>query len=225
MTRNAASPDAYTARRGHDPAQWQRMMNHSARVPRRVRRARPPVARAAAAVIATGALALLAACSGSPSSTGSAGSAASTSAVRYSHCIRSHGVPNYPDPDPGSGGGIPKGSAQHFGVSSSVFQAAQTACQHLLPATGGSLTASSLQQCYLAGDCPQALVQHALTAGREFARCMRSHGAPNWPDPTVDSQGRPLYNIRVPRPVPPQVQTAMNACGRAEPAGSLLAWG
>jgi hypothetical protein len=137
--------------------------------------------------------------------------------------MRSSGVPNYPDP--GSGGGIPKGTAQLFGVSSSVFNAAQRACQHLLPATGGSLSASSLQQCHLAGVCPPALVQQALDAGREFARCMRSHGVPNWPDPTIDSQGEPLFNIYVPRPPPPQVSTAINECERLEPAGSLLAWG
>ena len=102
---------------------------------------------------------------------------------------------------------------------------AQGACQHLLPATGGSLSASSLRQCYLAGVCPQALVQQALSAGREFASCMRSHGVPNWPDPIIDSQGRPLFNITVPRPPPAQVSTAMNECERLEPAGSLLAWG
>ncbi len=38
---------------------------------------------------------------------------------------------------------------------------------------------------------PQALVQQVLSAGREFAQCMRSHGVPNWPDPTLDSRGAP----------------------------------
>ena len=51
------------------------------------------------------------------------------------------------------------------------------------------------------------------------------HGVPYWPDPTIDSQGRPLFNITVPRPPPPQVSTALNECGRLVPAGSLLAWG
>jgi hypothetical protein len=137
--------------------------------------------------------------------------------------MRSHGVPNYPDP--ASDGVLPKTSAQQLGVSSSVFQAGETACEHLLPNTGGSLTASSLQQCYLTDVCPQALVQRALSAGREFAGCMRTHGVPDWPDPTVDSQGRPSYNITVPRPVPPQVSTAINECERLQPAGYLLQWG
>ena len=62
--------------------------------------------RTAAAVIATAALAFLAAaCGGSGSSTGhggsanAAGSTTSASYVAYSACMRSHGVPNYPDPD------------------------------------------------------------------------------------------------------------------------------
>ena len=203
----------------------------SARVRRHPRLAWPWPVRVAAAVIATAVLALLgAACgSGSPSSAASGassnagGSASSRSAVAYSSCMRSHGVPNFPDP--ASGGGIPKGSAQEFGVSSSRFSAAQRACQRVLPATGGSLTASSLQQCYLALLCPQGLVQQALNAGRPFAQCMRSHGVPNWPDPSIDSEGRPLFNITVPRPTPPQVSTAIDGCERLDHAGSLLAWG
>jgi hypothetical protein len=174
-------------------------MNHSTRVKRRLRRAWPPTARTAAAIIATAALALLAvACSGSPPSAGpggspnAGGSATSTSAVAYSHCMRSHGVPNFPDPT--SSGQVPKASAQQFGVSSSQLQATQRACQHLLPVTGGSFQQQA-QQCVTTGDCPRALVQQMLSAGLRFARCMRSHGVPNWPDPTIDSQGRPFFNL------------------------------
>ncbi len=126
-------------------------------------------------------------------------------------------------PRPTSGGGIPKESAQHLGVSSSQFYAAQRACQHLLPATGGSLTASSLQQCYLAGVCPQALVQQAMNAGLKFARCMRSHTVPNWPDPTIDSQGRPgttstcrisLRRMSVPRSTNARAWSTQARCWR-----------
>jgi hypothetical protein len=180
--------------------------------------------------MATAGLILLAqACSDSSSSTGSggaanaAGSASSPSAVSYSHCMRSQGVPNYPDP--GSSGQLPKTSAQLLGISSSQFNEAQRACQQLLPTSGGSLNAASLQQCHLAGVCPPALVQQALDAGLRFAQCMRSHGVPNWPDPTVNAEGEPLFNITVPRPAPPQVSSAINECERMEPAGSLLAWG
>jgi hypothetical protein len=167
------------------------MMNHSIRVRHR---SWPSAARTATSVIAMAALALLAgACSGGPSASSPNGAgAASTSAaggvtsqlVAYSQCIRSHGVPGYPDPTSGE---LPKGSAQQFGVSTTQLQAARVACQHLLP-TAQSFQ-DQVQQCMQGGNCPQALVQQILTAGRKFAECMRSHGVPNWPDPTIDSLG------------------------------------
>jgi hypothetical protein len=182
--------------------------------------------RTAAAIIATGALALLAAaCGGSPSSTGSGGSpdaggsATPPSAVAYSACMRSHGVPKFPDPP--SSGQIPKTSAQLLGVSSSQLRATQRACQHLLPSTSGSLQQQA-QQCVLAGDCPAAVVQQMLTSGRRFAVCMRSHGVLNWPDPTIDTgahQGVPFFNLSKEGidDHSPQISRKMNECGRLTP--------
>ena len=183
-------------------------------------------ARTAAAIIAMAALALLAAaCGGSPSAAGAAasstagGAANSPSAVGYSHCMRAHGVPNFPDPT--SNGGIPKTGAQELGVSDSRLQAAQSACQHQLP-TADSLQQQS-QQCFLAGDCPQALVQRILAAERRFARCMRSHGVPNWPDPSLDSEGRPGFNL-VPVGIThsqthsPPITTKITECERLDPS-------
>src|ERR1700758_2993593 len=143
-------------------------MHDGTPVDRPPRRARPPAVRIAAAILATAALPLLAAaCSSSPSSTSSpsssstgsspnatspaaaAGATSSASTVAYSQCMRAHGVPKYPDP--ASGGQLPKGDAQHFGVSQSQYQAAQNACQHVLP-TGGSFDEQA-HQCIEAGDC------------------------------------------------------------------------
>jgi hypothetical protein len=163
-----------------------------------IRRTRRPWPRTATAIIATAALALLtAACSGSPSSAGSGSSphaggssSSSPSAVAYSACMRTHGVPNFPDPD--SSGALPKGDAQHFGVSSSQLQTAQSACQSLLPNTGSF--DQQFGQCVSSGDCPQALVQQAMTLMRNFAQCMRSNGVPNWPDPTIGPGGAPFFN-------------------------------
>jgi hypothetical protein len=204
---------------------------------RRPRRAWPLAARTAAAVIATAALVLLAAaCSSSPSHTGSGGSstgsgastnaggsAGSPSAITYSQCMRSHGVPNFPDPP--SSGQVPKASAQLLGVSTSQLQAAQTACQHLYPNNGGSgwvLTKDSIGQCEETGDCPQALVQAAMTALRTYARCMRSHGVPNWPDPTIDSEGRPdfdLLHVQGFDPNSSQTSNIMQECYHVMPGG------
>lgn len=152
----------------------------------------PPAARAVSGAALALAL-LVTACSARPSSAGhhaAAAGAATSSAVGFSRCMRSRGVPSYPDPT--STGALPKTSPRQLGVSSSQFQAAQAACQHLLPDTGSS---QQTQQCMLTGNCPQALVQQILTAERKFARCMRAHGVPNWPDPSIDSEGRPVFLV------------------------------
>jgi hypothetical protein len=175
------------------------MMNHGARVMRRLRRAWLPAARAAAAVIAAAAVALLAAaCSSSPSSTGSGGSsnpgssadgsagssnaggASSPSLLAFAQCMRSKGVPNFPDPQPSSNGKFP--SAQQLGVSDSQYQAGENACQRLLPAGTND-------------QFPPAEVQQLLVGMRAFSQCMRSHGVANWPDPTVNSAGQPNFQL------------------------------
>jgi len=139
---------------------------------------------------------LTAACSSGGSSTGSrspSASSSSASAVAYSACMRNRGVPNYPDPD--SHGNLTKQGAQQLGVSESQFQSAQQACQHLLPDNNGALNADSLRQCESAGNCSHALVQWALSGGRIFAQCMRSHGVPKWPDPKTNSEGQPYFAV------------------------------
>jgi hypothetical protein len=102
-------------------------------------------------------------------------------------------VPNFPDP--GSDGGIPKGDAQHFGVSTAQLRAAQRSCQSQLP-IGGSLQ-DQAAQCASTGDCPPALVQRMENAMRAFAQCMRSHGFSKFPDPTTDAQGHPVLSWSV----------------------------
>jgi hypothetical protein len=135
--------------------------------------------------------------------------------------MRSHGVPNFPDPDPGSGGAIPKADAQRLGVSTSQLQGAQQACQHLLPNTGGSLEQQT-EQCISTSNCSQALVQQILTAERKLAQCMRSHGVPKYPDPTIDSQGRPIFVFSISKdgfdPHEPQIMTKEDECQRLAPA-------
>jgi hypothetical protein len=144
-------------------------------------------------LIAAAGLALLAtACSGPPSPAGPGGPpGAAGSAVAYSRCVRSHGVLNFPDP--ASGGGIPKAVAQQLGVSQSRLQAAQDACRPLLPDATSSQ--QQAQQCMQAGVCPPALVQQMMTGDMKLARCMRSHGVPNFPDPTNGGSSGPVFNI------------------------------
>jgi hypothetical protein len=104
--------------------------------------------------------------------------------------MRSHGISRFPDP--AGNGGLPKVSLLQLGVSSSRFQAAETACQGLRP-PGGSRTQEA--DCLMLGNCPAAEVDQIRTAELKYAHCMRSHGVPNWPDPTLDSQGMPVFNV------------------------------
>jgi len=170
----------------------------------------PRRARVAAVIIVMADAALLvAACSGGPSSTGSGGSpnaggsANSPSALAFSRCMRSHGVPNFPDPPPSFNGKFPGSSPQQLGVSVSRLRAVTGACQNLLPAVQGPapLTAQD-QRDYL-----------------RAAACMRSHGITNFPDP-VFSGGSVHF------PIPLSIDTsstpftqARQTCERVIPAG------
>ena len=133
--------------------------------------------------------------------------------------MRSQGVPNYPDPD--SSGQLPKPDAHRLGVSSSQLRTTQQACLYLLPNTGRAINAGSIQDCMMADDCPQALVQQVLTEERNFARCMRSRGVPNWPDPSTDSQGRPVFAINISKdgfnPYSPPIWAKGNHCSHLMP--------
>jgi hypothetical protein len=164
------------------------------------------IAAAAAAIIGTAGLALLAAaCSGRPSSTGSGGSSnavgsTNSQQLAFSRCMRSQGVLNFPDP--GSSGGIPKETPQQLGVTSSQFQSAQSACTHLLPSGSGGPTTVELQQSW--------------SDMANFARCMRTHGVPNWPDPTMypPHPERPTFDLQ-PVGIDPnsqQISTKIHEC-------------
>lgn len=133
---------------------------------------------------------LLATACGSDSSSSTTGkSTRPSSAVAYSACMRSHGVPRFPDPD--SKGNF-QADPEQLGVSSTRYQASEQACQHLLP-TGGSLQQQT-NLCLWFGDCPPALLQQLMDIERKYAQCMRSHGVPRWPDPTI-GKGRPVFDV------------------------------
>jgi hypothetical protein len=95
--------------------------------------------------------------------------------VAYSQCMRSNGVANFPDPQ-ALGGGSFKLTIQRDAASNPRFQAASSACKHLLPAVGpvGSRQEETAQQQRI-----------RLADELSFARCMRSHGYARFPDPTA----------------------------------------
>ena len=121
--------------------------------------------------------------------------------------MRSHGIPNFPDPN--SSGQIPKEEILQLGVSTSVLQTAQGACQRLWPYQAPT----------------QAQQRQQLTGDLKFAQCMRSHGVPHFPDPT-SSDGRVQFAISVSRdgfdPHSPQILAKAHECQHVLPAGSGL---
>ena len=58
-------------------------------------------------------------------------------AVAYAHCIRRHGVPDFPDPTPSPGGGfgfqINGGPGSDLAPNNATFKAADQECRPLLP--------------------------------------------------------------------------------------------
>ena len=106
--------------------------------------------------------------------------------------MRSHGVPDWPDPLPQ--GGFPRtGDGQNSGPQAKT---AMSACQHLLPPTPAENPAQQ------ARDLAQDL---------KWAKCMRAHGFPGISDPSV----RPHAGIVIFAPPgfdPGSPQAAMKAC-------------
>lgn len=113
--------------------------------------------------------------SGSTPSTGTGGTSALADELAYAQCMRTHGVANYPDP--GANGQEPN-DAKQIARSNPRSQAASQACIHLLPNGGQAPSYAQVRGDYV-----------------RFAQCMRSHGTPNFPDPTIDSSGRPIFNL------------------------------
>lgn len=179
----------------------------------RLARRRPPRVAATVTVLAATAL-LTAACGGSPSaagsgaspSTGSPASASGSRLLAYSQCMRSHGVPSFPDPD--GSGQISKQAiiAAANSAGTSVFQSAGNACAHLAPSGLGpspaSITAQD-QQDYL-----------------RAAACMRSRGITGFPDPVFSSGSVsfPTPPAGFPTSSPRFIQ-ARQTCERLIPAG------
>jgi hypothetical protein len=85
--------------------------------------------------------------------------------LRLAECMRAHGVSNFPDPRSTGGLIIPN----DINPSAPAFKSAQGACAKLAQPPGGQGTSSESRKLQLLA----------------IARCMRSHGVPNFADPTT----------------------------------------
>jgi hypothetical protein len=116
--------------------------------------------------------------------------------------MRANGVPNFPDLS--SNGIRIEGTGQTISVNgvsvnAPAFLAARAKCERYMPHHQLSQTQSAQQ----------------TQRGLQFARCMRSHGVPNFPDPKVTSSSGGNQHVYLPgvNLQAPAVQAAGKACG------------
>jgi hypothetical protein len=96
-------------------------------------------------------------------------------AVAFAECMRSHGLPGWPDPE--SGGFFDKAKLRALGYSVTRVRAVEDGpCNHLLPENGTSSPQTAQQT--------RTHIADALS----FARCMRGHGVARFPDPNGQGQ-------------------------------------
>ena len=148
---------------------------------------------------------LVAGCSGGPADPGVAGvssAAASPSqsatvsgeaeALQYAACMRSHGVPDFPDPTVQNGSvGFSITAGDGVDQNSPQYQSARQACSSLRG--GGTANSGS-------GNLAKEL---------KFAQCMRSHGVPDFPDPNKNGGFSGTSTVN---PSSPTFQNAQSTC-------------
>ena len=107
-------------------------------------------------------------CSPSGCSSPGASAAAEAMAVKFSGCMRSHGVSDFPDPTVGTNG-LPS-----FGPTDNVKAGRRCSTRLNRPARG---------TCPASRRARPPKRRRPIAAALRYAACMRSNGVPNFPDP------------------------------------------
>jgi hypothetical protein len=150
---------------------------------------------------------LVAGCTGGPADPGVAGVSSATAspspspsatvsgeaeALQYAACMRSHGVPDFPDPTVQNGSvGFSITAGDGVDQNSPQYQSARQACSSLRG--GGTANSGS-------GNLAKEL---------KFAQCMRSHGVPDFPDPNKSGGFSGTSTVN---PSSPTFQNAQSTC-------------
>jgi hypothetical protein len=148
---------------------------------------------------------LIGACgSSTPSTTGNGTAANVAKAVKFAKCMRNNGVSQFPDPSASGDFTIDAiANGTSLNTNTPAFTGALNACRDLEPAGFTGAKRSSRQQ----------------NAALEFARCMRKHGVPDFPDPV---NGQPLIDTNlIPSTGQPGGMSALNAA--RQQCGSIAA--
>ena len=132
----------------------------------------------------------------------SSGLVSQSEQLQFAQCMRSHGVPDFPDPS-ANGGTLNAISAAGINTGSPAYQTALVACKKYSPA--GHLTPA------------QSAADDAK--GLELSECMRSHGVFNFPDPVTGPTGGQAINLGPEHidPSSPTFQAASQACQKLVP--------
>ena len=129
--------------------------------------------------------------------------------LALARCMRSHGVPDFPDPTVGPGGqegmsvlmspGSSTVTVEGVPLSGPAFRAAEKTCRMFGAGTGRPPITGAQK--------------HQMV---EFSECMRRHGVKDFPDPTFPAGGGVA---RAPTPgldrSSPTFQSAVRACNRS----------
>lgn len=119
--------------------------------------------------------------------------------MKFAACMRSNGVPSFPDPNA-------QGVFSFTGIdaNSAGFQKAMKTCQKVMP-NGGVPTPAQ-----------QAQMKAQML---KLSQCMRANGEPNFPDPSANGSLSLSSGSGI-DPQSPQFQAAQKTCAKDFPGGT-----
>jgi hypothetical protein len=134
-----------------------------------------------------------------PPSAAAGSGAEKDSVLRYAQCMRDNGVPDFPDPEVGEGGeyrlSVPEG------LDMTKMRAAEQKCRQHMP-NGGQ---------------PKEIDPERLDQMRQYAKCMRENGVPNFPDPSGGGFQLDMNELGMSGPDDPKLKAAEEACNDLMP--------
>ncbi|MFJ2647243.1 hypothetical protein ACIO1C_11015 [Streptomyces sp. NPDC087420] len=126
-------------------------------------------------------------------------------ALDYAECMRSNGVPGFPDPQQDSGG--VRISPGDVDPNSAGYQKAESACREKMPQGQGGPGGGG-------GQLDSAKVA-------EWAKCLRENGLAKLPDPEING-GNMTIDPKAAGITPEEFQQAQQACQDKYPGGGLM---
>jgi hypothetical protein len=177
--------------------------------------------RRAGALAAAAAVAVLATACGGGSNPSAAAAPTYAQELALARCMRSHGVPTFPDPSASGGytltsnGSIEGTGGAPIDIDNSQAQAAYGDCRHLLPG------APSIAQLEQRVQQEQQASARALPELLKWEQCVRSHGVPTFNLGLGGQSPAPGQSGAV-NPNSPEFQAALTACQHLLPPGAHI---